>query len=185
VRLSLVRDPKGLRAVAVVSAVAGVHCKLPSTSPSPLLLESKKHTDASGRPSGHSSSSSHTSRAALNATPAQVQLNHQTSAAALFFSSRALFCRFRSRLLGLVRFHEAYVIPVHAWVKQWHCSDLSEWRPPHLPAAVRDGRLAASSRGAREPANGFSKARTFWTRGGAASHIARADRISPLQLPIP
>jgi hypothetical protein len=47
------------------------------------------------------------------------------------------------------------VIAVHAWVKQWNCSDLSEWRPPHLPAAVRDGRLASSSRGAREPANGI------------------------------
>jgi hypothetical protein len=71
-----------------------------------------------------------------------------------------------SLTLAKLRFHEAYVIPVHAWVKQWHCSDLSEWaRPPHLPAAVRDGRLAASSRGAREPANGFWGLSSFAVRG--------------------
>jgi hypothetical protein len=63
---------------------------------------------------------------------------------------RGLILLFQSALpfsLTLAKFHEAYVIAVHAWVKQWHCSDLLEWRPPHLPAAVRDGRLAASSRG--------------------------------------
>jgi hypothetical protein len=63
---------------------------------------------------------------------------------------RGLILLFQSVLpfsLTLAKFHEAYVIAVHAWVKQWRCSDLLEWRPPHLPAAVRDGRLAASSRG--------------------------------------
>jgi hypothetical protein len=38
------------------------------------------------------------------------------------------------------------VIPLHTWVKQGHCcSNLSEWRPIHLPVASCDGRLTASS----------------------------------------
>ena len=102
--VSLVRDPKVLR--AVVSVVAGVRCKLPSTSsrhPYFLNQSIKENTDASGRPSGrHSSSSSHPARAAFKATLAQVQLNHQRIAAVVFFSSRA-FCRFRSRLLAELR----------------------------------------------------------------------------------
>jgi hypothetical protein len=93
-----VRDLKVLR--AVVSVVAGVRCKLPSTSPSPLLLLESKKTQA--RRGGPPAILPRLRTASFIATLAQVQLNHQRIAVVVFLSSRA-FYRFRSRLLSFTR----------------------------------------------------------------------------------
>jgi hypothetical protein len=80
----------------------------------PYFLNQRNHTDASGRPSGHSSSSSHTAGATLNATPAQVQLNHQTSAARGFIHLFQSALPFSLTLAAKPRFHGAHVIPARA-----------------------------------------------------------------------
>jgi hypothetical protein len=104
----------------ISAVIAGVHCKLPSASSSPLLLESKK-TQARRRRGGPPAilprPRTLQPRATFKATLAQasaVEPPTNRRGFILLFQSVLPF----SLTLAKLRFHEAYVIPVHAWVKQ-------------------------------------------------------------------